>query len=46
MLDFEHQRSRPSAGGVSMWRIPDLTWVPGGFRPCRIGKDLCREDVA
>jgi len=33
-------------GGVSMWRIPDLTWVPGGFRPCRIGKDLCREDVA
>jgi hypothetical protein len=36
----------PSAGGVSMWRIPDLTCVPGGFTPCRIGKDLCREDVA
>jgi hypothetical protein len=29
-----------------MWRIPDLTCVPGGFTPCRIGKDLCREDVA
>jgi hypothetical protein len=46
MLDFGPQRSRPSAGGVSMWRIPDLTCVPGGFTPCRIGKDLCREDVA
>jgi hypothetical protein len=46
MLDFEHQRSRPSAGGVSMWRIPDLACVLGGFTPCRIGKDLCCEDVA
>ena len=33
-------------GGVSMWRIPDLPCVPGGFTPCRIGKDLCCEDVA
>jgi hypothetical protein len=46
MLDFGPQRSRPSAGGVSVWRMPDQACVPGGFTPCRIGKDLCCEEVA
>jgi predicted CoA-binding protein len=41
MLDFRHQRSRPSASAVyPCGGSRTLPCVSGGFMPCRIGKDL------